>query len=163
MAVEEGKGKRGRSPPEVPLDRAKVACSFSTGGCGKCEAVLAALFAELESRGLQNLRFDANPRHGDLAFLSGCGQKALLKRVRKLLYDALPAHAKLVVLGDCGVPGRSPFERLPERAKANVALGYYEGWPWKADWIPGCPPTVDQLADYLSGRGPSPPDSKGDG
>jgi Ni,Fe-hydrogenase III small subunit/formate hydrogenlyase subunit 6/NADH:ubiquinone oxidoreductase subunit I len=116
----------------------------SAGGCGGCEAELAASGNTQFDAGRFGIQFVASPRHADgivvTGPVSGNMRLALLKT-----WEAVPAPKLVIAVGACAISG-GPYVGSPVVAGgAQAALGEVP-----VDlFVPGCPPHPITFLDGL--------------
>ncbi len=121
---------------------------LDAGSCNGCESEIGLLGSPVYDLSRFGFSFTPSPRHADLLLITGVVTDAMVPVIRAT-YDAMPNPKLVVATGDCAVDG-CVFRGAP-----GVVGNLAEIVPVDA-WVPGCPPSPDDLLDgllSLVGRG----------
>lgn len=113
----------------------------SAGGCGGCEAELAALGNVVFDLSRFGIQFVASPRHADGIVITGPVTENMREALRRT-FDAVPAPKLVIAVGACAISG-GPFVDSPQThdgASSTVSVDLF---------IPGCPPHPLTILDGL--------------
>jgi Ni,Fe-hydrogenase III small subunit len=111
------------------------------GSCNGCEHELEAAtnpFHDLQRHGLELV---ASPRHADILLITGAITTRMVEPLRSA-YASMPEPRLVAALGNCAL-GRDVLGD-----PAELAGGLDELLPVDIR-IPGCPPTPDEIAEFL--------------
>lgn len=111
------------------------------GGCGACEAELAALGNVVFDLSRFGIQFVASPRHADGLIITGPVTQSMRPALR-LAYDAIPVPKIVIAVGACAISG-GPFAGNPD-----VYNGAESVLPVDL-FVPGCPPHPWTILDGL--------------
>ncbi len=129
---------------------------LDAGSCNGCESEIGLMGSPVYDLSRFGFSFTPSPRHADVLLITGVVTEAMVPLIRTT-YDAMPDPKLVVAVGDCAVDG-CVFHGAP-----GVVGNLAEVVPVDR-WIPGCPPTPDDLVDgllALVGRGASAPGEAG--
>jgi Ni,Fe-hydrogenase III small subunit len=126
------------------------------GSCNGCEHELTATANPLYDLQRFGLNVVASPRHADVLLVTGAVTTRMAGPLRAA-FQAMPEPRLVAALGDCAVLGCGGLAHPAEVAgplELIVPVDLY---------IPGCPPTPDQISTGLAGaldllRPAAPPD-----
>ncbi len=144
-------GLRGAKSVAAParLFRGSLAIRhLDAGSCNGCESELGLLGSPVYDLSRFGFSFTPSPRHADVLLITGAVTRAMAPLIRAA-YDAMPGPKLVVAAGACAIDG-CVFRGAPD-VVGNLA----EIVPVD-HWIPGCPPSPDDLLDgllSLVGRG----------
>ena len=131
------------SPPARLFARSLAIRHLDAGSCNGCESELSLLASPVYDISRFGFSFTPSPRHADVLLITGVVTEAMVPLIRAT-YDAMP-HPKLVLAaGGCTIDG-CVFRSAP-----GVVGDLGRIVPVDA-WIPGCPPSPDDLLDGLLG------------
>ncbi len=129
------------SPKARLFARALAIRHLDAGSCNGCESEIALLGSPVYDLSRFGFSFTPSPRHADLLLITGVVTEAMAPVIRAT-YDAMPQPKLVVAAGGCAIDG-CVFRGAP-----GVLADLAQIVPVDA-YIPGCPPSPDELLDGL--------------
>ena len=121
---------------------------LDAGSCNGCESEIGLLASPVYDLSRFGFSFTPSPRHADLLLITGVVTEAMVPLIRAT-YDAIPNPKLVVAAGSCAADG-CVFRGAPG------VVGNLEDIVPVDAFIPGCPPSPDDILDgllSLVGRG----------
>ncbi len=134
------RGTKAMSPARL-FARSLAIRHLDAGSCNGCESEIGLLGSPIYDLSRFGFSFTPSPRHADLLLVTGVVTDAMVPLIRAT-YDAMPGPKLVVAAGSCAIDG-CVFRGAP-----GVVGDLAEIVPVDA-WIPGCPPSPDNLLDAL--------------
>ena len=129
--------------PMEPMGPSIQVRYVDAGSCNGCELEVMSAFGPVYDVERYGVRLVASPRHADVLLVSGPVTRNMVDPLRKA-YEAIPAPKRVVAIGDCAL-------------NCGVFAGGYGIEGAVGDiipvdlYVPGCPPTPDELVAALRG------------
>ena len=129
--------------PMAPMGPSIQVRYVDAGSCNGCELEVTSAFGPVYDVERYGVRLVASPRHADVLLVSGPVTRNMVDPLRKA-YEAIPAPKRVVAIGDCAL-------------NCGVFAGGYGIEGAVGDiipvdlYVPGCPPTPDELVAALRG------------
>jgi Ni,Fe-hydrogenase III small subunit len=129
------------SPTARLFARSLAIRHLDAGSCNGCESELSLLGSPVYDLSRFGFSFTPSPRHADLLLITGVVTDAMVPLIRAT-YEAMPDPRLVVAAGACAIDG-CVFRGAPG------VVGNLQDIVPVDRWIPGCPPSPDDLLDGL--------------